>query len=336
MTYARNTQGMLKDTPYVHVWSRMVRRCFLLGFDSVSGRDYSHRKRWLLERLQLLLAVFAIDCCAYAVMSNHYHLGLAVAMARTKEWSQREVVSRWSQLFKVPPLVQRWYDEQASEAEAEQAQAIIECWRVRLYNISWFMRCLNQYMAERVNEEEGMTGQVWDGRYRSQALLDEAALLSVMAYIDLNPVRADVAQTPEESEFTSIHQRILELRGDVANEARVNVPLLPFKNADSVISDPAPNTLPYRLEDYLALVDWTGRIVNPNKRGAIAGELPPILQRLGIDSAIWAQSMRPHGNVFGRAIGRLAKMRQHAVTLGQCWIRGLGQSLRLYTPQPLN
>src|SRR5687767_1047813 len=74
MGYARQSLVSLNDTPYYHVIARCVRRAWLWGFDEYSGRDYSHRKHWVLERLQLLTSIFSVDICAYAVMSNHYHL----------------------------------------------------------------------------------------------------------------------------------------------------------------------------------------------------------------------------------------------------------------------
>ena len=78
MTYARKTLVSLNDTPYYHVVARCVRRAWLWGVDEYAGRDYSHRKAWVLERLASQASIFAIDVCAYAVMSNHYHLVLHV------------------------------------------------------------------------------------------------------------------------------------------------------------------------------------------------------------------------------------------------------------------
>ena len=54
------------------------------------------------------------------------------------------------------------------------------------------------------------------------------------------------------------------------------------------------------------------------------------MQRLNIDMEAWQLAMQPHGNVFGRAMGRLSYLRLHAKTLGQSWVRGLGQAERLY------
>ena len=327
MTYARKTLIALNDTPYYHVVARCVRRAWLWGFDEYAGRDYSHRKAWVMERLSQLSSVFGIDICAYAVMSNHYHLVLHVDRDRAKAWSPEEVVDRWTQLFSGPPLVARWRNGQADPVEAEAAERIIEGWRVRLTDISWFMKCLNEQLARRANAEDQCTGRFWEGRFRSQALLDEAGVLTAMAYVDLNPVRAGIAPTPEASQFTSIHQRIREVSEEMAaTRDTQRVQLRPFKQP----SKRSAKALPGTLTEYVQLVDWTGRAIRSDKRGAIDHALPPILARLNIDAEAWQVAMRPQGNVFGRAMGRLNHLRLHATTLGQSWVRGLRQAERMY------
>jgi hypothetical protein len=162
MGYPRKALVCLSDTPYYHVVARCVRRAWLWGFDEYADRDYSRRKQWVIERLELLVSIFAIDICAYAIMSNHFHL------------------------------------------------------------------------------------------------------------------------------------------------------------------------VPFTLESYLKLLDWSGRIVRPDKRGAIDDQAPPILTRLGIDPHVWQNAMALRGNVFGRALGRLDRLRLHAKALGQERIKGLMQARRLY------
>ena len=331
MGYARHSLVCLNDTPYYHVIARCVRRAWLWGFDEYAGRDYSHRKQWVLDRLQFLSSVFAIDICAYAVMSNHYHLVLHVDQVRAATLSELGVVERWSKVFGVPTLIQRWKEGVAGEVESDAALKIIEEWRTRLIDVSWFMRCLNESLARRANAEDRCTGRFWEGRFKSQALLDEAGLLTAMAYVDLNPIRAGIAETPEDSQFTSICARIHALKPRDRQEAK-RAPLIParrlmpFRNeAPSSVS-----SLPAALSDYIQLVDWSGRAVRSDKCGAIDDGVPPILQRLNIDRDVWRQAMQIRGNVFGRALGKLDHLRLHARTIGQSRVRGLGYAQRLF------
>lgn len=116
-------------------------------------------------------------------------------------------------------------------------------------------------------------------RFKSQALLDEQALAACMAYVDLNPIRAKMAETPEESAHTSARLRITKAK---TTRVKSNTPcqpqsLMPFVGNPS---DNMPHGLPFDLKDYLELLDWTGRCMREDKRGAINQELPPILKRL--------------------------------------------------------
>ena len=84
MTQARKQLISLEDTPYYHCISRCVRRAFLCGEDQVTGENYEHRKTWIVEKLKELSEVFAIEICAYAILSNHYHVILHVATDSAK------------------------------------------------------------------------------------------------------------------------------------------------------------------------------------------------------------------------------------------------------------
>lgn len=111
--------------------------------------------------------------------------------------------------IKGPLLIQKYQQGiPISEPEQETVNTIINVWRERLANLSWFMKRLNEYIARQANKEDQCTGHFWEARYKSQALLTEEALLSCMAYVDLNPVRAAIADTPAHSAHTSIKERI--------------------------------------------------------------------------------------------------------------------------------
>lgn len=320
MGYARKYQVSLKGTPYYHCVARCVRRAWLWGVDPYANKDHSHRKAWVIERPRYLSRTFAIEICAYAVMWNHYHTVLFVDLKKAAEWSEQEVVRRSTKLFSMDPLVQRYLDGEGSRAEHDEARKIIQRWRDRLGDVSWFMRCLNEYLARRANQEDNCTGRFWEGRFKGQALLDEAGLLTAMAYVDLNPIRAGIAKTPETSEFTSIYERIRTVQGEKPSGIRLRHFHQGLKSA----------SLPIDFNDYLDLVDSTGRVLRSGKRGSIDPSLSPILARLNIGPDAWIGAMQPRGNVFGRAMGKLNHLHLHARALGQAWIKGLEQAERLY------
>ncbi|WP_238377522.1 transposase [Oceanospirillum linum] len=322
MTRARYEQISTADTPYYHCIARCVRRAFLCGEDTFSGQSYEHRRQWILDRLTALDQMFAVDVCAYAIMSNHYHLVLYINQAEAESWSEDEVIRRWLLLFKAPVLIERYQkNECSSNAERKKATEIIEDWRQRLMDISWFMRCLNEYIARKSNEEDGCTGRFWEGRFKSQALLDEQALLTCMAYVDLNPVRAGLADRPEHSDFTSVQQRIRQ-RTQAREEAD-----LPKLKALSATQAGSEQVIPFDYADYLTLVDWAGRCQREDKHGSIPEGYPPILQRLNIDADAWLKAMRPKGMPRCRAVGRFRKLQQFARNKGLAWISS-GQQLQ--------
>jgi REP element-mobilizing transposase RayT len=297
MTRPRKALISLADTPYYHITSRCVRRAFLCGVDHYSGQSYEHRRQWVVDRIRLLSSIFAIDVCAYAVTSNHYHLVLKVCPVQLEDLSEDDIMDRWCALFKGPLLVQNYRSgEDLEPFERLTVSDIVNVWRSRLSSISWFMRCLNQPIAHQANREDKCTGKFWESRFTSQALKSEEALLSCMAYVDLNPVRTGVADTPEGSEYTSIRERLqpeFSMQqaiddqtqcGDLLDFRTTLKPLLHFENR---LANESQTGILFNFEEYLALVDWTGRIIRGDKRGHIDNALPPILDRLQITADQW-------------------------------------------------
>ncbi len=313
MTIARSRQVCLEATPYYHCVSRCVRRAFLCGQDRFSGRSFEHRRGWIEQRLALLASVFAIDLCAYAVMSNHYHVVVRIDEARARAWSERAVIDRWLKLYTGPVLIHRYLaGETRTQAEQSAVSELVGVWRARLMDLGWFMRNINEPIAREANAEDGCKGRFWEGRYKCQALLDEKALLTCMAYVDLNPIRAAMADRPETSNYTAIQARI---------EGR-DQHLAPFLSRhQSADIDSAP--IPYGWHDYLQLVDWTGRAIRTHKRGAIPLDLPPILERLGKSQHLWLTEMRHYGKWYGRAVGTGANLRAYCEATATHWVRGL-------------
>jgi len=153
--------------------------------------------------------VFCIDIAGYAIMSNHYHVVLHVDKERAEKLSDLEVVERWHKLYKGPDIVRQFLSgEELTESELDTVQITINQWRAQLSNISRFMGHLNESIARRANKEDKCKGRFWESRFKLQAILDLSALLRTLCYVDLNPVRAQMAKTPETSHFTSIRRRL--------------------------------------------------------------------------------------------------------------------------------
>jgi hypothetical protein len=268
---------------------------------------------------------FKQTCC-----SNHYHVVLHVDREQNLAWNESEVIERWRRLFKGSLLSQRFSrGESLHQAEQHALSEQIAKWRQRLVSISWFMRCLNEPIARKANREDNVTGRFWEGGYTSQALLDEKALAACMVYVDLNPIRAQMATTPEDSNHTSIQRRIAKARHTQWPNQIEQQPeqLQPF--AGNLRDMPAG--LPFRLNDYLELVDWSGRILREDKKGMIPEEIPEILQRLQLGARHWCYLNRHFEHPFKHLVGAAHKVRSACEALGQRWVQGISQCERLFS-----
>ncbi len=315
MPKARKHQISLEATPYYHCVTRCVRRAFLCGLDIATGQCFEHRRKWLEERILFLAQVFSIDVAAYAVMSNHYHVILHINKNKNLNWTNQEVCARWHQLFKGTLLTQKFLrGESLASAEQAAVDNKLAEWRENLGSISWFMRLVNEPIARQANAEDQCTGKFWEARFKSQALCDEKALVACMAYVDLNPVRAKLAKTPEESEHTSIKRRIERSRGrqDPSNS------LMPLAG------DRRDSGLPITLPDYLELLEWTGRIIRDDKRGAISDAAPALLARLSIQPKYWLFLTVHFESKLKGLVGCAFRLKQAAEKLGYQRAPGLG------------
>ena len=372
-----------------------MRRAFLCGVDTYTGQDYSHRKEWILDRLRELAGLFAIEVCGYSVMSNHLHLVLRNRPDIAGRWSADEIALRWCRVF--PPR-----DDATGEPVepgvhdlamlANNSERLAEL-RQRLANLSWFMRCLCEKIARTANQEDGSSGRFWAGRFKSVALLDEAAILACSVYVDLNPIRAGLATTPEESAYTSGCNRIRsmseistkltstdenssretgerpdgwlceltlqETATEPASTTAVSAASPPLKStsqagpiATAVVNavggsqrsaDSGPTSgvvspvealrrlhvrasdqgfLPIQVEHYVMLLDWTGRELCADKRGAIPDHLAPIMDRLGLNRSNWVETVRGFGRLFRQAAGRTSSLVDAAARRSRRWFQG--------------
>ncbi len=179
--------------------------------------------------------------------------------------------------------------------------------RARLADLSWFMRCLSEPLARMANAEDRCSGRFWEGRFRCQALLDDAAILACMVYVDLNPVRARVAEDLPSSRHTSVHGR---RQHDADTQARA---------IDAVAGTASTGFLPISEREYIELVDWAGRQLHPGKRGRIADACPPVLASIAPASR-WLRQVNGIESRFCRAVGSAAALLEKARELGQRWL----------------
>ena len=318
MTRPRSELVSPDETPYYHCICRCVRRAYLCGEDQLTGQNYSHRKQWVLDRLRQLQSVFAIDLCAYAVMANHYHLVIHVDTQTALTLDETAVANRWRKLFRLPVLVERYLAGLTdSDAEQQTAKGIIALWRERLADLSWFMRCLNEHIARKANIEDECTGRFWEGRFRSQAILDNAGLLTCMTYVDLNPLRAGIVKLPEASADVSLHQRLQQYEASSASSSAppktISQPLLlPFIRD---LKEDKRKGIPFALCDYLAMVDWIARTQREEKQGCIYSDAPSLLDRMGLDADKFLTAVKPHqlshGTVIGHTSARITYAQLH-------------------------
>jgi REP element-mobilizing transposase RayT len=277
------------------------------------------------QRLLELAEIFAVGVYAYAVMSNHVHVVVRVDPGATLFWTDEDVAARWIRLF--PATTHGEVDHEACRTKEQtllgNAERVAVC-RQRLGNLSWFMRSLNEPIARRANQEDVCTGRFWEGRYKCQALLDEAAVLSCMSYVDLNPIRAGIAENLESSVHTSVVRRIAAIR---SNTDAVRQSLA------SINASQSPHFLPITNEDYVDLIDWSARHTRADKRGSIEMTEPPILRNLGLSERQWHQQMLGTEANYWRAIGTAQSLIEKAAAIGQSWLKGIGSAQSLLRRQ---
>jgi len=336
-----------------HCFTRCVRRAFLSGFDPVTGRDFSHRKAWILNRLHFLAGIFAIDVCAYAIMDNHYHSVLRTRPDLVQSWTDLEVAARWLTLcpnYHCKKHLQDAPTDQQISALASDSHRIAQL-RKRLSSISWFMGRLNEFIARQANIEDNLKGRFWESRFKCRPLLDLAAIAACMVYVDLNPIRAGLAPTPELSDFTSIQQRIRSWHSQMpAQDFRPSeIMQLQICNPKPSPSHPSHSWLcPIQLDanyrgilqmtdtEYFILVDSSGRILHSGKRGAIDPDLLPILQRFGINPDTWLDTISQFESRFHLAAGAFSSLRTFAHQLGKRWLAGFSAARIAFSDPPLD
>ncbi|QDV43037.1 hypothetical protein Enr13x_28890 [Stieleria neptunia] len=319
-----------------HVVSRTTRGCWLFGQDSISGKNYDHRKVWIEEYLQRFAACFAIDLLSFSILSNHFHLVLRSRSDIVGTWDDTEVARRW---LMICPERKDDHGNPMTPSQAEldrirkSPEKLAEI-RARLSNLSWWMRLLNQRIAQRAHMEDDTKGHFFEERFKAIPLVDEEAVLACSVYVDLNLIRACIAETVELSDHSSGQLRVEAVQASqqapqedskVSADGETQAADPQARRADAFLSPvnlhegtapagPQPSKTNARCsdkgflamseEEYLELLDWSARHLAPGKRGCTPEGHPPILERLGLSPTLWLSLVADFGSLFSTIAGR--------------------------------
>lgn len=336
MTYPRS-QLVAEDEPgFYHVVSRCVRRAFLCGCDKLTGQCFEHRRQWIEARILELANCFAVSVYAYAVMNNHYHVVVHVDPTAVWAWSDEKVAKHWLTAFPGPLK-----HDDSSETGERLILAItsnperLDELRRRLGSLSWFMKALNEPIARRANREDNCKGKFWESRFKCQALLEEHAVLSCMAYVDLNPARATMCDTLMESDHTTIQRRLRE-RENLVGQIRpdhsiLDRPLKPVAGLD------ADALMAMTESSYIELVQWTGEQARSDKRGTLKPltegkrAAPADIWQIADNPEQWVRQVQGTESFYYRAIGSAEALMAKAAELGQAWMKGVASEVAIKT-----
>lgn len=299
---------------FYHCISRCVRRAWLCGKDPVTGRCFDHRRDWIEQRLLTLADSFAVGLYAWAVMSNHTHVVLRVDPKLPDTWSDEDVARRWARLDRTLEAVPRAKVEQRIRGLLNQPKRIAEL-RCRLGSLSWFMRYLNECIARAANAEDLCTGRFWEGRFKCQALLDSAAVIACMAYVDLNPIRAGIADELIDSDFTTIQRRLRSLN---TNPDARNATL------DSVAGVSDSKAICLTVAAYLDLLANSGRLASNKSVDVTSKRAIRALKTIRGSPTWWMGCVSRVEDVFGSVVGVPRTLRDHASEIGRRSFRGAG------------
>jgi hypothetical protein len=344
----RNDVIIPDEVGVYHVWSRCVRRAYLCGADPVSGKNFDYRRDWIRDFEEKLAGLFAIEVAFRAELSNHLHAVLRTRpdITDSDAWSDDEVVRRWLTVTHLSKSKQGELPEiSAGQIAIEKAKpGRVAKLRERLSHPSWFMWALCEHVSRRCNREDGTSGHFWEDRFGCRRLVDEASIVVCGVYVDLNQIRAGEAASPELSRHTSAFDRIRAMQQrDAARAAETDVDPMTVRDGwmceltiqegpDVDVRAGLFSATGRRASDkgligltsqqYFRLVDVSGRLVKDGTSGSIPDDLPPILERLGINKHVWRELVTEFHECFGGVVGNSRRIQQHATSVGRHWFRG--------------
>ncbi len=329
MPRPRNSILSLDVTPYYHCTSKCVRGGFLCGEDKSTGSDYTHRRKWLRDRLLFLSSTFSIELAAFAIMENHFHVVLFINKKASDEWSTKEVIERWHKIFKGSELSAKYLSaEPINTQEEEILRSEVEIWRKNLCSVSWFMRCAKEPLARMANKEDQCKGRFWEGRFHCQALLDKKSLLACMTYVDLNPLRARMCQLPEQDKYTSLSVR-LESSRHTEFDLQCSLNFISREKLPEISEIPS---ISLSIGEYLHVVDATARVYRSDKRGNLKSNEASIFRRLGFNTEQWISAATKFNEYFHAFVGKRSSLLEAIEATGQSTVWGIRNCESLLGP----
>ena len=168
-----------KDLPTVyHVISRSALPGLPIG---ASDKDY------LLQLIQWLSGLYFVDILGFCLMGNHFHL--VVRVYPESELSNEELRRRYKAFY---------------GQDQEIAGAWLDSYRRRLTSLGSFAKDIKQGFTRYYNKKHNRRGYFWGERFKSVIVQDGRTLVNLLAYVDLNPIRAGIVRRPEEYRWCSL------------------------------------------------------------------------------------------------------------------------------------
>ena len=304
MTIARKYLIDTTETCFYHCMSRCIGQRFLLR---KNGNQANSRRAWIESWLLFLADTFAIDVLSYSIMENHTHTVLHINRPLADSWTASEVLTRRAQLGRIPKICEKYIDHQRrnqlEEIELALIFELVQKYRHELSDISKFMQRLNSYIAYKANKEDGRKGHFWEGRFKSQALMNEEAILACMTYVDLNPHRAGIASNLQDASFTSICHRLS------ASKNLEKTRMLPFRKITWL--DFLPNVCNLGLSSY---VETLNRMTN----SAETSDLEKGFTEFVDDEKSWQTvvlDLKSHINLEAEDIELVSKFEERALRM---------------------
>ncbi len=185
---------------FFHCVSRVVDRRFIFG------EPEKEVFRGILRKCEIF---YGLRVLTYCVMSNHFHILLEVP--EPQELREEDVLLRVASLYPEKFVISLRRDIRAfrDAGLGERAQALLDNFTRRMWSLSNFMKSLKQRFSSFYNRNHKRSGTLWEERFRSVIVEgEEAALLTMALYIDLNPVRAGIVPDPADYYYSGYAEAV--------------------------------------------------------------------------------------------------------------------------------